>query len=297
MTENNNKSKTKYIFKWIGAIIFFIFLLISLGNTAFLAVILFLLGGLILLPPLSKFWLEKVSFLKNKVLKSIVLVVCFIGGIISLSLNTQKSEYTPKYEIISQSKQEKVQKAALVIDAAYKDTIYTKEAMKKVLFDIYNKNKHKDVFKRHDEPNAFFIKLYSSKKMKKIQPGNWLASFNKPPQKSKPAIQYGMFNKLKHFQGSKDTVKTEDEIAVEKLKAYLSKKGTSLCSVYFKLIKIETKCINIADKKYPDLGPENLKYSVKITKKKKKEFAQKSKIDKQDSIFSYVTTFGLIYCK
>lgn len=98
MEQNNtNQSKNKIftILKWIFAVLFLFSVLGSLMDKAFISAIIFLLIGLLLLPPLTEFWRSKFSFLSNKLIKGGLLFVLFIVGISTnpnISKNSSKKE-------------------------------------------------------------------------------------------------------------------------------------------------------------------------------------------------------------
>ncbi len=80
----NSKSTILTVLKWIGASIFLLsFLMALIKDFAVISALLFLLGGLILLPPMSAFWQSKVKLLSNRPVKVILLLMLFVAGFVT----------------------------------------------------------------------------------------------------------------------------------------------------------------------------------------------------------------------
>lgn len=85
---NSSTSKVLTFVKWFFAVLFFLSVLGSLKDKAFLSAIIFLLIGLLLLPPLTEFWRAKIPFLSNKSYKGGLILLLLI---IAVSFNANIS--------------------------------------------------------------------------------------------------------------------------------------------------------------------------------------------------------------
>lgn len=226
-----------------------------------------------------KYWLIGISFL----------------SLTSCGNQPDKQESKLNFEIVNEEKYETSNKAQLVEYVVYKDTTYTQDALKKVLIDVYDKNKNKDLFKNYDAPTVFATYVFTSSEIFKSDKGAWICMLTKGPLDSEPRLSFNDF-KLKSLQGLNDNEKSEDEIALDKLNEYLEERGLELCSFYKQLGDMELECIHKADAKYPNYDyPKHGDYSEKCMKEERKKIS--AKYDLADSIFVRVAVFGMNYCK
>ncbi|CAH0185976.1 MULTISPECIES: hypothetical protein [unclassified Pedobacter] len=244
----------------------------------------------------------KDSWCKIKVIEPEWLSKTYIGWIPSDNLvEVHLTEYkvtptvkaTIKYEVINEQKLETSYKAQLIEYAIYKDTIYTKEALEDAVLEIYNLNSIKDVFETHDKATVLAVYLFTSKEAFKDK-SNWIAMLIKGPNENKPRITYNDF-KITALNNSADNVKTKDEIEVEKLKAYLQKRGLDLCILWEMLKKIELDNIHKADAKYPDYGDKHMALIDQLDEQSYRNLRKKYKLS--DDMLSKVSIFAMSYCK
>ncbi|WP_316756171.1 hypothetical protein [Pedobacter aquatilis] len=197
------------------------------------------------------------------------------------------------FEIISEVKSETIGKAQLIEYAFYKDTIYTKQALKDALMQIYNNNHDKDVFENHDKATVLAVYLFTSKEAFKDK-SNWIAMLIKSPNDPEPNIGYNNF-KVTALNNSSDTVKSQDEIELEKLKTYLNHRGLDLCTLSETLKKMELDNIHKADAKYPDFGYKHMAMIEQLDEQSYRNLRKKYRLS--DDMLSKVSVFAMSYCK
>ena len=97
-------SKVITVLKWIFSILFLLSVIGTISEKAYLATIIFLILGFLLLPPMTFFWREKFPFLKNRVVKGAVLLVLFIIGtmVFPKSETTNSTSSNPKASVSSE---------------------------------------------------------------------------------------------------------------------------------------------------------------------------------------------------
>jgi hypothetical protein len=138
------------------------------------------------------------------------------------------------------------------------------------------------------------VYLYTSKDKANNMQEAWIGMLSKTPLDSEPRISIDDM-KLTALSGQNDTAKSEDEKKYEELTAYFKKRNTDLCTVYKTLYDLEGESIKQADIKYPNFGTEHAAYSTKWYKAEKGKVFKKYKI--HDSLSTYITVFGMNYCK
>jgi hypothetical protein len=217
---------------------------------------------------------------------SIFISICGCGNISNVKI--------PNYEVLREEKTETNNKAQITTFAIYNDTTYTESIMKKVMLDIYDKTKNKNIFENHAAPTVVGAYVYTSKKMAENDKGSWIAMFTKGPNDEEPKLFYQDI-KINSLQGLNDKDTSSDEIALQNLNNYLGERKLILCDFYKQLSDIELECIRKADKKYPDFGEKHLAYSEKLIEDEQKKLILKHSL--ADSIFLQVSVFGFSYCK
>ena len=120
-----------------------------------------------------------------------------------------------RFEMIDEIKSETPGKAELLEYALYTDSVYTEEALKDALMDLYSRNCNKDVFDSHDRATVVGAYLFTSLKTYEDK-SNWIAMLIKGPIDSEPYVSYNSF-KVKALSGQSDQMKSLDEIELEKL--------------------------------------------------------------------------------
>ena len=222
-----------------------------------------------------------------------LIVTLFI--LLASCANDGKNNTSKKYEIVNEENYETSNKAQLIEYAVYNDTIYTENALKNVLLDVYKDNKDKDLFENFDAPTVFGVYVFTSKEILESDKSAWICMLIKGPSDSEPRLSFNDF-KLKSLQGLNDNKKSEDEIALDKLNEYLQERGLELCSFYKQLGDMALECIHKADAKYPNYDyPKHGDYSAKLMKEEREKLS--TKYDLADSIFTRVSVFGMSFCK
>jgi hypothetical protein len=197
------------------------------------------------------------------------------------------------FEMINEVKTETPGKAQLVEYAVYTDSVYTEEALKNTVMDIYNRNKDKDVFSNHDRATVMGAYLFTSREAYKDK-ADWIAMLIKGPMDSEPTVSYNSF-KITALNNVGDDVKSKDEIALEKLNSYLKKRGLELCSLSDLLKKIELDNIHKADSAHPDFGPE---HQAMVDRLDNQSYAElKRKYNLSEDKLTEVSVFAMSYCK
>jgi hypothetical protein len=228
-------------------------------------------------------------------MKRIGIILYLLTSLLLMSRcgNNSSSSMT-NYEIVNEEKTETSTKAQLIEYVVYKDTIYTEDLLKKVLLDVYDKNKDKNLFTNHNSPTVFGIYLFTSKEIAEKDKSAWVAMLMKGPRDPEPRLSYNDL-KIKSLQGLNDNIKSEDEVAYEELTKYLEERNLELCSFYTQLGDMELDCIHKADAKYPDYGIKHNEYSNKLMEEEREKLAKKYNL--ADSIFINVSVFAMSYCK
>lgn len=224
----------------------------------------------------------------------------WLFGISLLSLSScgnqpGKQELGLNYRIVKEEKHETSQKALLLEYVVYEDSNYTQNVLKKVLTDVYDNNKNKDLFENYDAPTVFVTYLYTSPEIFMSNKGEWICMLTKGPLDNEPEFSFNDL-KLNSIQGLNDNEKSNAEIALDNLNEYLEERGLELCSFYKKLGDLELECIHKADAKYPNFDfPEHAMYSDKCMKEERLKLS--AKYDIADTIYVRVAIFGMSYCK
>lgn len=208
----------------------------------------------------------------------------------SIATSTNRSHY---YEVISEEKMETSYKAQLIEYVWYKDTVYTEDALRNAILEIYNINKDKNVFDSHDRPIVIATYLFTSKAAMKDK-SEWIAMMIKGPNDTEPNVSFNRF-KVTALNNLKDDVKSQDEIELEKLTAYLNKRGLDLCSLADLLKKLELDNIHKADAKYPDFGTKHMEMVESLDLKAYK--ALRAKYNMNEDMLGKVSIFAMSYCK
>ena len=109
--------------------------------------------------------------------------------------------------MIDEMKSETSGKAQLLEYAVYTDSVYTEEALKDALIDIYSRNCNKDVFESHDRATVVGAYLFTSRKTYEDK-SNWIAMLIKGPNDSEPNVSYNSF-KVMALSGQNDRVRAK----------------------------------------------------------------------------------------
>lgn len=206
---------------------------------------------------------------------------------------SKQPKSTIEYEVINEEKYETSYKAQLTEYAFYKDSIYTKEALKNVVMGIYNLNKDKNVFKAHNKATVLGVYLFTSKEAIKDK-ADWIAMLVKSPNDTEPRVSFNDF-KITALININDNVKSKDEIVLEKLKSYLKKRGLDLCTLSDMLKKMELDNIHKADAKYPDYGDKHMAMIDRLDAQSYSHL--KKKYNLNEEMLSKVSIFAMSYCK
>src|SRR5690606_21955060 len=219
--------------------------------------------------------------------------------LLSCKNNSEKNEEflsdseVPAYEIIDKKKNEKTRKTKNVVDVLYKDTIFNREDLKRVLLDVYEKNKNENEFQYHDKPTVLGVYIYTSKESATDDRSSWIGMLTKVPKDILPALTYNDFR----MEGQKDlhsNETSEDEKDYQDLLKYFQQRDIDFCEFYKNIGKIEKESIDKADEKYPEFGIKHLDYSEELIQKERTKLSRQHHI--HDSIFTYAVVFGSKYC-
>lgn len=205
----------------------------------------------------------------------------------------EQSQKKNNFEIIDEVKSETVGKAQLIEYAIYTDTIYTTAALESTLMDIYNEHKDKRVFENHETATVIAVYLFTSKQIYKDK-AEWIAMLIKSPNSDQPNISFNNF-KITALNNLSDNVKSKDEIELDKLKAYLKKRGLDLCQLSDLIKKTELDNIHRAKAKYPDYGNKHMAMIDRLDEEFYNNLKRKYKISK--NMLSKVSIFAMSYCK
>lgn len=210
---------------------------------------------------------------------------------------TAKSETTAKplpYEIVKTEPYETNRKAQVKGYAYLKSDDVTRDNLQATLNDIYSSLKSYNNFENFSAPTVIAVYLYTSKDKANNMQEAWIGMLSKTPSDNEPRISIDDM-KLTALSGQNDDAKSEDEKKYEELSTYFKKRNTDLCTIYKTLYDLEGESIKQADIKYPNFGTEHAAYSTKWYKAEKAKVFKKYKI--HDSLSTYITVFGMNYCK
>lgn len=201
---------------------------------------------------------------------------------------------TLEYEIIDRQKSETSNKAQIKVLAYLKEDPTNKNDLEKTIEKIYNENKKESSYKNFSEPTVVAVYLFSSEKSAKESPESWVAMLQKGPRDTEPRISINDF-KLNALSGLNDDKKSKDEIALDSLNNFLSKRNLELCSFSKQIAALELEAIHKADKKYPDYGNEHQEYAEKLMESDRAKLKKQYKLE--DDILISVNVFAMSYCK
>lgn len=202
-------------------------------------------------------------------------------------------QYAP-FEILRTEPSEFGTKAQVKCYAYLTTDSVTKESLTGTLTKIYLQLKQYNNFKIASAPNVIAAYLFSSKEKAEKMPESWIGMLSLSPSDDRPRISFDDL-RLKALIEQKDAVESEDEKMLKSLNAYFTKRHTDLCMLYKTLYDLEGETIKQADAKYPDFGPEHGKYQSKLYSDAEKKLFRKYNIN--DTLSTYITAFGMGYCK
>lgn len=198
------------------------------------------------------------------------------------------------YEILKTEPYETSNKAQVKSYAYLTTDTISKENLSATLTKIYGSLESYSSFKNFSSPTVIAIYLFASKDKAENMPESWVAMLSKTPSDNQPRISFNDWQ-LKALEGLTDNEKSEDEKKYEELNDYLKKRNTDLCFIYKTLYDLEGTTIKQADIKYPDFGIKHSEYQSKLYKDEKKKLFNKYNIN--DTLSTYITVFGMNYCK
>lgn len=199
-----------------------------------------------------------------------------------------------KYEILKIEPFESTSKSQVKCTAYLTTDSISKGVLTESLLKIYSELKNYHGFKNYSAPTVIGIYLYTSKEMASTMEASWIAMLAKTLSDNQPRISFDD-QKIEALKSHTDREKSPDEVMLEKLNEYFKKRNTDLCSLYKNLYDIEGATIKEADAKYPDYGIEHSNYQSKLYNIEQKKLFKKYKIT--DTLSSYITAFGMRYCK
>jgi len=211
------------------------------------------------------------------------------------SVATVKSvEEFAAYKILKTEPYETSGKAQVKCYAYLTTDTITKAKLEGTINKIYSGIENYSNFKNFSAPTVIAIYLYTSEDKATNMTESWIAMLSKSPSDSKPRISFDDM-KLSAFENGKSKEKSADDIMYEKMNKSFKKHNTDLCSIYKILYDLEGQTIKQADEKYPNFGVEHSDYQTKLYKQERKKLFKKYSIN--DTLSSYITVFGMSYCK
>jgi len=210
------------------------------------------------------------------------------------SITTNVQEPFAPYEILKTEPYETSNKAQIKSYAYLTTDTISKENLSGALTKIYSSLQNYSSFKNHSSPTVIAIYLFASKDKAANMPESWVAMLSKTPSDNQPRISFDDWQ-LKALEGLTDNEKSDDEKKYDELNDYMKKRNTDLCFIYKTLYDLEGTTIQQADIKYPDFGVEHSEYQSKLYKLEKKKLLNKYNIN--DTLSTYITVFGMSYCK
>jgi len=184
-------------------------------------------------------------------------------------------------------------KAQLLEYAAYTDSIYSEDALRSVVMDIYDRAKDKNVFESHDVATVIAVYLFTFKKAIQDK-SDWIAMLMKSPNSADPYISFNQF-KISALSKLRDKIKSKDELELEKLKNHLQKNGVDLCDLSDEIKRMELLNIHKADARYPDYGEKHMEMIDQLDEQFYNEL--KRRYDLNDTMLSRISVFAMSYCK
>ena len=198
------------------------------------------------------------------------------------------------YKILRTEPYETSRKAQVKCYAYLTTDTVSNDKLSATLTKIYNGLQSYSDFKNFSSPTVIAIYLFTSQDKATNMTDSWIAMLSKSPSDNQPRISFNDLQ-VKALEGSKDNEKTSDEKKYDELTEYLKKRNTNLCFIYKTLYDLEGTTIKQADIKYPNFGVEHSEYQRKLYRQEKKKLFNKYSIN--DTLSSYITVFGISYCK
>ncbi len=198
------------------------------------------------------------------------------------------------YEILKTEPYESSSKAQVKCYAYLTTDTITKAKLEGTVNKIYSGLQDYSNFKNFAAPTVIAIYLYTSADKATNMTESWISMLNKSPSDNQPRISFDDM-KLSALESGKSKEKSADDLMYEKVNESFKKHNTDLCSIYKTLYDIEDQTIRQADEKYPDYGVEHSEYQSKLYKQEKNKIFKKYNIN--DTLSSYITVFGMSYCK
>ncbi len=213
---------------------------------------------------------------------------------ITENATTIKQEPFAEYKILRTEPYETSNKAQVKCYAYLTTDTISNDKLSATLTKIYNELQSYNDFKNFSSPTVIAIYLFTSQDKATNMTDSWIAMLSKSPSDNQPRISFNELQ-VKALEGSKNNEKSADEKKYDELIEYLKKRNTDLCFIYKTLYDLEGTTIKQADVKYPNFGVEHSDYQSKLYRQEKKKLFSKYSIN--DTLSSYITVFGMSYCK
>lgn len=210
------------------------------------------------------------------------------------NVSSNTSEPFSAYKILKAEPYETRNKSQVKCYAYLTTDTVSKDRLSATLNKIYSELRDYNNFKNFSAPSVIAIYVYTSKEKSINMTESWIAMLSKTPSDNQPRISFDDL-KVKALESAMDNEKSDDEKKYEELTEYLRKRRTDLCFIYKTLYDLEGTSIKQADIKYPDFGTEHSEYQSKLYRQEKKKLFDKYNIN--DTLSSYITVFGMSYCK
>jgi hypothetical protein len=197
------------------------------------------------------------------------------------------------YEVVTEKVSETPSKAQIVQYIWYKGVDYTETALRATAMNVYNLKKDMGGFKMHDNPTVVALYLFTSKEAMEDK-SEWIAMLMKGPSNTEPSISFNSF-KVTALNNIEDNVRSTDEIDLDKLNAYLGRRGLNLCSLAKSLKKMELDNIHKADARYPDYGDKHMAMIDALDDQFYRSLRAKHNLSEE--MLGKVSIFAMAYCK
>lgn len=198
------------------------------------------------------------------------------------------------YIIYSAEKSETSNKAQMKVMAYLSEGFKDKPDLEETLRTIYESYRHQGGYTNFPEPTVVGVYLFESEKLTKTDPSSWIAMLTKGPRDDMPYISFNDL-KVKASLGLRDSVLSEDEIQLAKIKKLLDSRKIDMCELNKMLSNLELNSIHAADKQYPDYGSKHGAYADKLMDQGRKELERKYRLTEKE--IGLISAFATVYCK
>lgn len=221
-----------------------------------------------------------------------ILVTLSLLFLFSCSDPKPKFENAQSYKVLKIETSETNAKAQIDVIAYLTEDFKSVELLKETAKKIHSETIDEGNFEEYNKANSYTLFLYPGKRMAEKQL-TWLLRYSKGPRDTNYEFMFDDIA-IRPLKSSKESNKSEEQIAFEKLDEKLEEYNTSACDVYFEIIEYEDKNIEKADRKFPNFGMEHIEYLDELDSLEKGKLLKKHNLTEDE----YSTlTFGSVLCK